>query len=886
MWNRMPADLRDALNRSYAIPEVLRKKLDGAIRAQLDALMPGNKKLQMRIYGQFYAKIMADELIPSYQHLRRSGEYWLTFNSYDPITGTTELVKTSFLSLRKQQIALGMIERHNDKYYAELQTRLGDTRPLDVFKRAVQGTPADPKTGAAAVPGLIIPNAINQAAIEKTTPMLQAAPYQNVGADRNRPTVPLEFFAKILDSIDASAEIAAIDAAKSSTDVKVKDQLFEIFFDTTPETSFLKQFQKRAGRRGFDGDINALQEGEGVGDIVANIAESNSQLARQVIKLKYGAKMSGLRRSMEKEFKTFQESSLGDTTPERRAREIDEAARYLSALSEYTRAVFQDTASWASAATGIAYILPLGFNPSTAALTTMSLPMFTAPYLGGKYGYRPMMAAMSDGMRALAGTGKYRQVERIGPDGQPETAAVKMGIFDFSMDNQDYSRPELQWKKPLHAAMKDNGMLYRSMTHDEMQATNPGFVQKIAGWASIFQHTAERYVKETSAHAAYILELQQLMGATAQDTKAFIADLKAGRKVPTAEQGAAAGLAAVNITEKTNGPTFASQRPRMAQSDVGRVAYLFKGHPFAMLNLLWQTAERSLGSKTPDRSIARAQLTGMLSALGALSGIMGLPMMQQVAMLHDLLWAEDDEPDFETKVRILAGEQGAFGLLDFLLGVKVSNRLGLGDAIYRPALGSETDAPLLKMLEGFGGPVLGLLMKYSSPRTWAHYNEGRYDRFVEALLPSAAANLARAWRYGNEGIENMRGNILVDDIGPFHIGAQMLGFMPTVYAQRLAMNSLGTRINNAIETKVSRLLQRRNKAIMDGDTAALRDAEAAIREFQQRHPGRIDRDTLNSSIRAFRDRTAQTNYGLYIPQRNRAYIEGILDDIGSPTMYE
>ena len=886
MWDRMPADLRDALNRAYAIPEVQRKKLDGAIRAQLENLLPGNKSLQERVYGQFYAKIMADSLIPSYQHLRRSGEYWLTFNSYDPITGTTELVKTSFLSLRKQQLALGMIERHNETYYADLKERLRDPRPLDEFKRAVQGTPANPETGAAAVPGMVIPTAILEASAEKTMPMLNAEPYQNVGADRNRPRAPLEFVAKILDSIDGSAEIAALDAGKGENDLKVRDQIIELFIDNTSETSFLRQFQKRAGRRGFDGDINALQEGEGVGDINKNIAESNGQLARQVVKLKYGAKMSGLRKAMEEEFNAFQASPLRGVTPEKRAREIDEAARYLSALNSYTYAVFQDTASWASTATGLAYTATLGFNPSTAVLTTMSLPMFVAPYLGGRYGYSRMMAAMSDGMRALAGTGKYRQVERIGPDGQPEMAQVKMGLLDFSMDNQDYSRPELRWKKPLHTAMKENGMLYRSLTHEEMQAASSSVVSKLAGWASIFQHTAERYVKETSAHTAYILELQNLMGATDQDTKAFIADLKAGRAVPTAEQGAAAGLAAVNATEKTNGPTFANQRPRMAQSDVGRVAYLFKGHPLAMMNLLWQTAQNSTGPKTEERSIARAQLVGMLSALGAVGGIMGMPMMQQVAMLHDYFWAEDDEPDFETKVRILAGERGAFGMLDFLLGVKVSNRLALGDAVYRPAMGSETDAPIFKFIEGAGGPVVGLALKYTSPRTMEHFSEGRYDRFLESILPSAAANVARAFRYSTDGIENLRGDLMVDDIGPFHIGAQAFGFMPTVYAQQLAKNSVGTRINNAIESRVQRLLRKRNKAIMDGDITALREAEEQIREFQQRHPGRIDRGTLDSSIRSFRDRTAKTNYGLYVPPRNQAYIEGILSEIGRPTAFD
>jgi hypothetical protein len=343
----------------------------------------------------------------------------------------------------------------------------------------------------------------------------------------------------------------------------------------------------------------------------------------------------------------------------------------------------------------------------------------------------------------------------------------------------------------------------------------------------------------------------------------------------------------MTMSELTNGPMLASMGPRASTSDFGRVVYLFKRHPLAMLNLMWQTTKRSFGPDSEDRKIAQAQLAGMLGMLGMTGGLMGMPLMQQVGMLYDYFWADDDEDDFSTMVRKSLGEAGAFGPLDYITGTRVSERITLGGALYRPGFSSDDMPPLFQLAEGLGGPVLGLGLKYSSGKALEHFNEGRYGRAMEQAMPTSLANFFRAYRYQTEGIQNLRGDPMVDDIGPFHIGAQAMGFMPAEYARNLAVTSAGTRVENAISTKKSRLLQKRNIAIRKGDFETVREIEAEIQEFNARHPrNAILPKTKEQSLAAFQRRSANTQYGLYVAPRNRAMMDEFLDSFGQSDVFQ
>jgi hypothetical protein len=533
-------------------------------------------------------------------------------------------------------------------------------------------------------------------------------------------------------------------------------------------------------------------------------------------------------------------------------------------------------------------MLTLGFNVSTALITMSQIPLFVAPFLSGKHGMARTVSAIGEAHRLLTSSGRERTVERIGPDGQVEQVRVPVRIYDFSLDNYDFAKPENAYLAALHDIAKRNGVFNRSLMQDELLGEQATAMQKIAATTGIMQHHAERYSRETALMASYHLELQDLMGQQAMPLSQFTQQLKDGTISPTPEQSQAAAETAVSTSEKTNGPIYAAAGPMASQNDIGAILYLFKRHPLSMLNLIGQTAIRAnpFGTNDPnDRKIAQRQFAGMLGMIGVMSGTMGLPLMQQVGMLYDLMFADDDEPDFETVVRTTLGEAGAFGLVDYLTGTKVSERIGLGGALYRPGFASENLPLPYQFIEGVGGPVVGLGLKYLD-RLPKLIEQGEYQRALEAALPTAFANVARATRFSTEGIQTMRGDIILDDVGPFSLGAQAFGFMPAQYAQQLAMNSVGSRINNAIDTKRTQLLKQRYKAYRARDIDTVRQIDESIREFNARHPtNAITNKTLRDSLRSHEQTTARTHHGLSVSPRNEAAVRSVLDLYGPVTPY-
>jgi predicted transposase YdaD len=125
----------------------------------------------------------------------------------------------------------------------------------------------------------------------------------------------------------------------------------------------------------------------------------------------------------------------------------------------------------------------------------------------------------------------------------------------------------------------------------------------------------------------------------------------------------------------------------------------------------------------------------------------------------------------------------------------------------------------------------------------------------------------------------------LEDVGPYSIAAQALGFMPTSYAQVLAKNSLGTRIDNAIRTKRTDLLRKLILAGNAGDRAREREVRDEILAFNRRHPRAAITDTVIDRSRASREAlNARTNHGLAVSPQNLRYIQSILDDIGPATI--
>jgi len=406
---------------------------------------------------------------------------------------------------------------------------------------------------------------------------------------------------------------------------------------------------------------------------------------------------------------------------------------------------------------------------------------------------------------------------------------------------------------------------------------NPNLVQKLAGHSSILQHTAERYSREVSYWSAYLLELHRLAGRPVPFNQ-FVEEVRNGTIQPAEDMQAEAAKNAVELADRANGPMFAAAGPAMSRGDIGSVMYLFKRHPLSMLNLMLQTAYKSTPWGTQDaaeRRVFQRQAIAMYGMMGLMAGAMGLPLMQQIGWLYDL-FADDDEPSFDAQMRIWLGEGGARGLVNYLTGLNVAERIGLGDAIYRPNSLADQLPPMWRFAEGIGGPVVGLAGKYTQ-RVPDLLNQGEYWRAAEAVMPTAFGNILRAARFGEEGVLTMRGDPILSDVGPYSVLAQGMGFMSAEYAQQLAINAERTRISNAINTQKSRLLQQLNRAKNDNDWERQREIRERIQEFNRRNPdNKITRETERRSMRGYLQTRAQMEYGVNIAPANRKRIDDML----------
>jgi hypothetical protein len=827
------AEGRAALHRAFELPTALSAELAQVLKDRLDAMMPGNRALQERIYGQIYSKVFAGKLIDPYQALQRRGDYWVSYTGFIPGTRQKELFKHSFVSARERDNAIRML----------------------------QALPADSGVDVDSI-----------------------SPYQQ-DASRSRERVPMQFVAQVLGAIDGAQGL----------DTSVRDQIVEMVFDAAPETSFINAFRKREGRRGFIGDVTPLTDGLTPGDTLTNIQANGLRIARQVSDLKYGAKFAQARNALAAENRTFQEGRRA-ADPLTAAQDREEAQAYADALTQYTESAFKTRGNLSRNLTSGAYALTLGFNVSTALITVMQIPMFVAPFLAGRHGMRSTAQAIGVASRLLTSSGRERTVERIGESGEIESTRARVGWYDFSLDNRDLTDPSnpLRYLAALQDVARINGVFNRSLVQDILQGEDAGGMsgtwQSLMAKTGIFQHHAERYSRETAMMAAYHLALQETAKKANKgdfSVKQLVKKMQDGSLQFSEAQMRAAAMDAVNTAEKTNGSLYAATAPLASQSDVGAIIYLFKRHPLSMYNLMYQTMKRSLPSNASleDKRIARFQLAGMMGMLGLTAGALGLPLVQQIGWVYDL-FAEDDEEDFETVVRTALGEFGSFGVVDYLTGLRISQRVGMSGAFYRPGFNAENLPLMYQVLEGVGGPVVGLTLKYTD-RVPELLAQGEIQRATEAMLPTAFGNALRAFRFADEGIRTTRHDPILDDLSPFGVAAQLFGFMPAEYAQQLDINAAALRIDNAINQKRTNLLRELNLARRLGDGRTYAETMRAIDEYNARHPyNPIDPDTIDRSAAAYEAGTARTHNGVQYSERNMQRIKEVINGYGASSVYE
>lgn len=614
---------------------------------------------------------------------------------------------------------------------------------------------------------------------------------------------------------------------------EVTEEVMRLFLSTLPETSFAQSFRARKGTLGFKRDA------------VKALRQKTLSISRQLANMEYGAKLNKLRSEMEEDF--------------RAAGSKEEAKPYLEALNEHIQfAVSPQIPKWSKIARSFGFNMTLGFNVSSAVVNVAQVPLIVAPYLGGKYGQKATAKALANATRLYMQSGFQRDIETFVKTDTGETKVTVRAapsIDNYNIDDKNASE-EIKRLKTLVDVAGRLGQLNRSQLYDTLDVTDPksNMLDRINAASGFIFHHGERMNRQVTMVAAYNLELDRMQ--------------KDGRTINEAAMTEAAETA-IYMTEMTNGGTSAAAAPRLAQSGIGAVMFMFKRYGASMYYLLFKTAREALqNTDGKTRAAAMRQIAGIYGSAALFAGARGLPMFGMVALIYNL-FKGDDEDDFQTATRKFMGEGLYSGALNATTGLDIASRIGLSDLIFRDQKFAESTSVIASLAETMGGPVFGVASRVE--RGLRLISEGHTERGIEAILPSAMANLLRSYRYSTEGTTTLRGDPITGDISSWNVFAQTFGFAPADYTRQLEINAILKGVDKAKLQEKTNLLRQFYVANRMGDHDSAREALQELIKLQKKHPGlKISASTIIDSMKQHNRTTATMYHGITLSKGMRA----------------
>ncbi len=334
----------------------------------------------------------------------------------------------------------------------------------------------------------------------------------------------------------------------------------------------------------------------------------------------------------------------------------------------------------------------------------------------------------------------------------------------------------------------EDGELAASQSQALMGATrgrNPTTQKLMDGWMSFFNYT-EQLTRRTTALATFRLEYQRQLA------------LYGGR--PTADQKSAALGRATKFAEAAVGYTQ-GRYGLMDRPELGRTGLL--QYPFQYKQFVINTVELLANMDTRGR-------IQYLAMMLLLAGVSGLPFAEDIGDLLDTLLSFFGIPRANVEKEMLmlydsilpgSAEIINKGILDQLLGVSISSRVGMGNILPLTSAGVPgTD--ITRELMDFAGPVVGMLAGTTSfvdgilsmPLEAAGIKPGETslrDVFRNSPI-TALRSVGDAWAYLDTGaIVSADGRMVADNVSGFTIFARLLGFYPAEASRQNNMVRLG-----------------------------------------------------------------------------------------------
>lgn len=621
-------------------------------------------------------------------------------------------------------------------------------------------------------------------------------------------------------------------------------KLVQLIVSAYPETSVLKRRQKRSGIGGYINDNAAY-----VFDRVA------SSTINQIATTRYRQRLMNALQGMEQDQKKLR----GDASEDAKTMFNDFNGRFDYAANP-------TIAGWAQFASSSAFYFELAGNVSSAVVQVATVPTIVLPTLGGKYGWAASIGALKNALNLYTKSGTTREVTDLTGNKNVQKAMLSVENLTSTGDKEAAKYTD------LIEALKGYGLLTNSTARDALRSENTndsGFggvnkLQRVTSlWGSFLFHHTERMSREMTAIATYDLEMERLKKT----------------KMPDSERQAKAIQEAIRITERAHGASNTITGPSLGQSNLGKVAMVFKRFALAQYYMLFDTIFRALPVKNAspdvieDIKAARRQLVGIYGMAAMFAGVKGMPLYWVAALAYNAL-RDDDDDDFDALMRRYLHDLAYKGPVNYITKLSIADRVGWNDLIFRENKADRAGtSAVTQHLEAMLGAPLSIAKNFEKGLKLV--GEGNFYRGTEYMLPAAVRNVLKGLRYGQEGANTLRGDPVMGEISGYNAAMQVLGFAPAELMKQYEENAYLTGKQKAITGKEQNLLKQYYVAFRQNDFDRANELREKLFELGDKYPELgINEAMLNKSVKA-RDRISEKLYhGVQLNEKLRARLEG------------
>jgi hypothetical protein len=646
------------------------------------------------------------------------------------------------------------------------------------------------------------------------------------------------------------ATVEEAEAAEQAKKDELKDQLYQTWLMTLPESSIRKQFLHAENVSGFSADI------------FRNFTESANRMASQIPRLKYADQMeSEITRARDSLAGNPDQAKLGlfiDTVGRRGIEQLNPPAP--NAIS--------------SALTRYAYYMLLT-GAASAAVQLVAVPVMIYPVMAARYGVGKASAKFAAYSNILNSMG-------LNIKEAPETImgrhipSITASVADSKRvkDNPTLAKAYAELKeRGLFAFTENNLLSQRGRTPLNATLNLPKKALRMtANIMSGLFSGSERISREIGAMMAFELHYEK--------TKNF-------------EESIDKAIAAV---QDNMGRYDAMERPEAFK--YAPVVSQFKMYAANMTSFFIRHAYTSTQvMKNPKEAAESMKILGGVLMMGAMfHGLKGMPLYSTVGAVIEALsdLGEDDEERRKKRAKNPLVYQNA----DLRFRQFLHDNFGpvTADMLYSGPISSATDInigsktsfdnlwfrggkPAKTAQEAFnnfalaniGPAVSGILGQAGAIDD---FENGHIERGLEKMLPAFFKNPLVAARFAMEGVKTKGGDTIIkkEDVTAANIIAQAAGAAPTraTRQQELGYELKGEFVKAQQER--TKVLQRLNDAVMNKDfTGEKKDVQPAInqiRQFNNKFPMdkiMIDADAIQNTLDSALQARALTYKGTRIP---------------------